>query len=238
MTKTLVPIICISVLLLFCGGVIFYMHASPRFEIVNLGVRGHSRLTPEIIAERLDIQPHTNIFQIRLDDIQRKLEEMTWVKEARVFRNFPQKLSIQLTERVPFALVKLGELYLVDRDAVVLGALASGSEIRLPIITGSFVQDVTQDGENLRLQYALHALEALMGSSYPFSRPVRKIQIESLENVTLVHDGDFPEIRLSLQDYTYSFKRLEKIYPDLEPEKLAVIDLRFDKRVILRPKNI
>ena len=214
------------------------MHASPRFEIVSLGIRGHSRLTPEIIAERLDIQPHTNIFQIRLDDIQRKLEEMTWVKEARVFRNFPQKLSIHLTERVPFALVKLGELYLVDRDGVVLGGLASGSEIHLPIITGSFVQNVTQDGENPQLQHALQTLGTLMESSYVFSRPIRKIRIEGLENVTLVHDGNFPDIRLSLLDYAQRFQRLEKIYPELEPEKLVSIDLRFDKRVILRPKNI
>ncbi len=214
------------------------MHASPRFEIANLGIRGHSRLTPDIIAERLNIQPHTNIFQIRLDDIQRQLEEMTWVKEAQVFRNFPQKLSIHLTERIPFALVKLGELHLVDREGVILGALASGSEIRLPIITGSFVQNVTQDGENAQLKHALQALGTLMESSYSFSHPIRKIQIERLENVTLVHDGNFPNIYLSLQNYAQSFQRLEKIYPELEPENLATIDLRFDKRVILRSKNI
>lgn len=214
------------------------MHASPRFEIVSLGIRGHSRLTPETIAERLDLQPHTNIFQVRLDDIQRKLEDMIWVKEARVFRNFPQKLSIHLTERVPFALVKLGELHLVDQEGVVLGALASGSEIRLPIVTGSFVQDVAQDGENTQLKHALQALGSLMNSSYPFSRPIRKVRIEGLENVMLVHDGDFPDIHLSLLDYAQSFQRLEKIYPELEPEKLAVIDLRFDKRVVLRAKNI
>ena len=214
------------------------MHASPRFEIVSLGIRGHSRLTPEMIAKRLDIQPHTNIFQIRLGDIQQKLEEMTWVKEARVFRNFPHKLSIHLTEREPFALVKLGELYLVDREAVVLGALASGSEIRLPIITGSFVRNVRRDGENAQLKQALKALGTLMESSYAFSRPIRKIRIESLENVTLIHEGVFPDIHLSLLDYGQSFQRLEQIYSELEPENLVAIDLRFDRRVILTPKNI
>ena len=214
------------------------MHASPRFEIASLGIRGHSRLTPEMIAERLDIQPHTNIFQVRLDDIQHNLEEMIWVKKARVFRNFPQKLSIHLTERVPFALVKLEELHLVDRDGVVLGALASGSEIRLPIITGAFVQDVTQGGENAQLKDVLQALGTLMKASYPFSHPIRKVRIDGIENVALIHDGDVPNIYLSLQDYTKSFQRLEKIYPELDPETLAAIDLRFDKRVILRPKNI
>ncbi len=212
------------------------MHASPRFEISRLGIHGLSRLTPETIVKHLDIQAHTNIFQVRLNEIQRKLEEMTWVKEARVFRSFPRKLSIRLTERVPFALVKLGELYLVDRDGVILGSLASGSEIRLPIVTGSFIQNVDQDTENTTLKEVLQALAALMQSSYAFSHPIRKMRIDGLENVTLIHDGEFPDIYLSLQNYAESFQRLERIYPKLKPETLTAIDLRFDKRVILTPK--
>lgn len=235
--KTLVPIVCVSVLFVIFGGVLFYMQTSSMFEIEALGIRGHSRLTPRSIVEHLDIPPHTNIFQVNLDDLQQQLESMIWIKSAEIYRNFPNKLSIHLTERKPFALVKLDELHLIDQEGIILGSLASGSAIRLPIITGSFVEQMRLDNENPQLQHAFYAIEELIRSSNPLFQHIRKIRIECLENVTLFSTNSSPEVRLSLVNYRQSLQQLERLYPDLQPETLTTIDLRFDKRVIVTPKN-
>ena len=237
MTKAAIPVLCIIVIFSVFGGLLIYMQTSPRFDIARIGIKGHFRLLPESIVEYLDIQPHTNIFRIRLDTIRDQLNAMQWVKTANVYRNFPNKLSITITERTPFALIKLDELHLVDQDGVVLGSLASGSAIQLPIITGAFMQHIDLEGENPRLGQALHAIDELMHSSNPLFKDLRKIQIESPENVTFFSTDALPKIRMSLVNYEQHLQHFEKIYPDLHPEDLASIDLRFDKRIIVTPKN-
>lgn len=235
--KTVVPIISVVVILLISAGLLVYMKTSPRFEITRVGVRGNSRLVPETIVEYLSIPPHTNIFQIRPREIQQQLEKLPWVKTAKVFRNFPDKISIVLAERTPFALLKLDKLHLVDKEGVVLEAFASGNTITLPIITGTFVEHIDVDGENPKLRQALHAIHEIMNTSLPLFENVRKIRIQSLENATFIStDPSYPEIRLSLADYSQNVQRLQQLYPTLNLENLAYIDLRFDRRIIV-PAN-
>lgn len=233
MIKTIVPLLCIAVILSLCGAMLFYMQTSPRFEIRRIGIRGHTQILPEAIVEALHIAPRTNIFQIQLDDVKRKLEAMQWIKSAEVYRSFPDKLSVKLIERVPFALVKVDELYLVDVEGVVLGALASGSAIRLPIITGTFVKQIHLNGENPELAQAFQTLSTLLNSSHPLFQHIRKIEIESPENVILFSDDSLPQTRLSLLSIRQGMERLEKIYPELVVEQIAAIDLRFQKRIIV-----
>lgn len=237
MIKTIVPLLCIAVILSLCGAILFYMQTSPRFEISRIGIRGHARILPETIVEALQIEPRTNIFQIQLDAVKQKLETMQWIKSAEVYRNFPDKLSIRLVERVPFALVKADELYLVDVDGVVLGALASGSAIRLPIITGSFVKQIHLNDDNPELAQAFHILHTLLHSSHPLFDQIRKIQIESPENVIMFNNDPLPQIYLSLLNAQQGLLRLEKIYPELAVEQIASIDLRFQKRIIVTPNK-
>lgn len=237
MIKTIIPLLCIAVMLSIFGALLFYMQTSPRFEIARVGIRGHSRILPEAIVEHLHLQPHTNIFQVQLDALKRKLETMQWVKSAEVYRNFPDKLSITLTEREPFALVKADELFLVDVEGIVLGALASGSAIRLPIITGGFVEDIDLRGDNPKLASAFHAIDTLLNLSYPLFHHIRKIQIESPENITLFCNDSLPQIRVSLLNVQQRIRRLERIYPELSVERLASIDLRFEKSIIITPNK-
>ncbi len=233
--KTVIPMVSFVVIVLIFGCLFVYMRTSPRFEVTRVGIQGNSRLEPEAIVEYLDIQPHTNIFQIQLSEIQKRLETLQWVKTVKVFRNFPDKISIDLTERIPFALLKLDKLHLVDKDGVILGALASSSAITLPIITGTFVEHIDVDGENPKLREALSAIHELMNASLPLFKNIRKIQIQSLENVTLIsYDPSYPEIRMSFAEYNQNFQRLQRIYPTLDLKDLAYIDLRFDRRIIVK----
>lgn len=233
--KTVIPAVSVVAIFLVSAWLLVYMRTSSRFEVTHIGIRGNSRLTPETIVEHLNIQPQTNIFQIRLDEIQRRLERLKWVKTANVYRNFPNKISVALAERIPFALVKLEQLHIVDKEGVVLGALASGSAITLPIITGNVVEQIDIEGENPTLRQALQAIHELMNASPPVFQQIRKIQIQSLENATFIsHDPDLPEIRISLVDYNQNVQRLQQIYPTLSLENLAYLDLRFERRIIVK----
>jgi len=236
--KTLIPVAGVAGIVAALVLLLIYMQNSAAFEVTHVGIRGNVQLNPENIVQHLNIPPHTNIFQIQLDEIQKRLETLQWVKTATVFRNVPNKLRIDIIEREPFALVKLDQLHIIDKDGVVLGALASGSAITLPIITGKIVESMNIDGENPQLRQALHAIERLMRASPPVVKDVRKILIHSLENATIIsYDPTYPEVRVSLQDDVSSAKNIERfqqMFPMLQVENAAYIDLRFDKRIIVK----
>jgi cell division septal protein FtsQ len=233
--KTIIPVVSVLVISLCTVGLVVYMRVSPRFELCSIGIRGNSRLTPQEIVEHLNIQPHTNIFQIHLDEIHTRLNTLSWVKTANIYRNFPDQLSIEITERTPFALIKYDELRIVDSDGVELGALASGSAITLPIITGTFIEQLPLENDPLKLQHALHAIQELMNTSLPVFKDIRKIYIQSLDNATFMSYNEVaPEIRVSLTDYLPNLQRLQRIYPTLQLEQLAYIDLRFERRIIVK----
>jgi cell division septal protein FtsQ len=220
------------------AGVLFYIQTAPIFDVTHIGVRGNLHLRPEEIVEHLNIPAHTNIFQIQLDEIQKRIETLQWVKTATVFRSVPHKIRIDIVEREPFALVKFDQLHIIDKEGVVLGALASGSAITLPIITGMFVEQITMEGERTQLQYALHAIDQVMHASPPIVRDVRKILVQSLENVTFMsYDVSFPEIRISLAEYGVNIQRLQQMYPTLYEQNVASIDARFERRIIVSPNK-
>jgi cell division septal protein FtsQ len=241
---TLVPVAGLLVILVAVASLLIYIQNAPAFEITHIGIRGNVQLSPKWIVEHLSIQPHTNIFQIQLDEIQERLETLQWIKKATVFRSIPNKLRIDIVEREPFALVKLDKLHIIDNDGVVLGALASGSAITLPIITGRFIETtIGTEDEKLRLQEALHAIGRLVQASPPILKDVRKIVIQGVENATfLSYDPEYPEIRLSLCNEADTLERFRRMSQRLEAENLtyagmAYIDLRFDKRVIVSPNK-
>jgi cell division septal protein FtsQ len=236
--KTLIPLAGVIGLVAALVSLVVYMQNSSAFEITYIGIRGNMQLDPEDLVKHLNIKPHTNIFQIQLDEIQKRLETLQWVKTATVFRNVPNKLRIDITEREPFALVKLDQLHIIDKDGVVLGALASGSPITLPIMTGNMIESMNADGENPQLQQALRAIDRLMQTSPPVVKDVRKVLIQSLENATIIsYDPAYPEIRVSLRDDAASAKNIEQfqqIAPTLQVKEAEYIDLRFGELIIVK----
>jgi cell division septal protein FtsQ len=242
--NTLVPVAGLLVLLAAVAGIVIYMHHAPAFEVTHIGIRGTVQLDPNDLAEHLNIQPHTNIFQIQLDEIQERLETLQWIKMVKVYRNVPNKLRIDVIEREPFALVKLDQLHIIDNEGVVLGALASGSAITLPIITGEFIETAVEaGGENSQLYQALHAIDGLMQASPPVLKDVRKILLHSLDNATFIsYDPTYPDVRLSLLDQVDNVQRFYRTSHMLQSEKLtyaniASVDLRFVERAIVTRKK-
>lgn len=231
MKRAWIPAVGVVAAILMLGGVVWFMQTSPRFEIAKIGVRGQARLTPKAIVKHLNLPAHTNIFRVNLEDVERQLETLSWIQHAEVYRHFPNKLSIVVKEREPFALVKFDELYLIDQEGVILGSLASGSAIHLPIITGAFVTKATGQSRDPELRRAFRMIREVM--RHPLLRQARKIHIECMENVSFFMADASPEIRLSLKNAQESLPRLEKMYHGLTLDAVAAIDLRFDRRIIV-----
>ncbi len=96
------------------------------------------------------------------DEIESRLEQLPWVRGARVRADFPSTLTIEIDERVPIAAYagNDGNWRVIDRDGRVLAVIPDGAQPvdYLPIdgagpdaVTGSFAGDAYRVAAELAL---------------------------------------------------------------------------------------
>ncbi|GAB6181893.1 FtsQ-type POTRA domain-containing protein [Desulfotomaculum defluvii] len=108
---------------------------SPLFEIKTIVVNGNRQLKKEDIIRYSGLNKGMNIFKINLTTSKERLELVPFIKEVELKRSLPNKVIIEVNERIAVALIPVENGFIkVDSDGVYLqrGQIASA----LPIITG------------------------------------------------------------------------------------------------------
>jgi hypothetical protein len=76
-----------------------------------------------------------NILLLDLDLVGARVRGLGWVKDVRVRKVLPSTVRIEVLERTPFALARLGGLALLDEDGVVMERVGSEDEYALPVVS-------------------------------------------------------------------------------------------------------
>ena len=118
--------------------------ASSGFEVRRVEVRGVRRLNELKIYERALAQRNQAMPLVDVDGLRGELLELSWVADARVSRQLPDTLVIDIVERKPHAVLRLpGKLVLIDatghqlepisparaRGKLVLSGQAAGKQV-------------------------------------------------------------------------------------------------------------
>ncbi len=108
----------------------------PAFALHRVEVRGELRHVSEegikLVASR---GVRGNFFTVDLDAVRTAFEKLSWVREARVSRRWPDTLVVELVEHVPLARWNDGDL--VSREGEVFNASADAELPRLSGLEGS-----------------------------------------------------------------------------------------------------
>lgn len=85
------------------------------FEVKKVRVSGVERMNEQLVYERVLSEQARPMPLVDLDLVRQRLLELPWVADARVSRQLPDTLKIDIVERVPHAvLARPGRLILVD----------------------------------------------------------------------------------------------------------------------------
>ncbi|WP_435202830.1 cell division protein FtsQ/DivIB [Qipengyuania sp. 902] len=85
------------------------------FEVSKVRVSGVERMNEQLVYERVLAQRDRPMPLVELDDVRASLLELPWVADARVSRQLPDTLKIDIVEREPHAVLrKPNRLMLVD----------------------------------------------------------------------------------------------------------------------------
>ena len=112
-------------------------------DITITGLEHHE---PDMLLGAIGVQPGASLIGFDAGHARRILEGLDWVEAAKVQRQFPNQLAIEVRERQPFAIWQRGEaFYVIDRTGAAMSGLAAAQLVRLPLVTGEGANSAAAD---------------------------------------------------------------------------------------------
>ncbi|CAN5143907.1 hypothetical protein BH20ACI2_BH20ACI2_04460 [soil metagenome] len=137
--RLVIPLVIIAALCTAIAFIVFSGYqtatASGFFTLKEIDIRGIERTTEEDIRRIVTAGvAKSGVWNADLGEIREKLEKFPFVKSATVSRSLPSGIRVNVTERVPAAVVSLSSgKYLVDGEGTMLTAV-KGEQADFPVI--------------------------------------------------------------------------------------------------------
>jgi cell division septal protein FtsQ len=173
-----------------------------------------------------------NLLALDIGRLKGWVESRPWVKEARLRKVFPSEVRIEIREREPAAVLKVGDDYLVVADdGVVLQRLATPEEAGLPLLL-----DAAAFGDGYRDKLGL-AWECLKSLTPEERAAVESLDVSRTDQVSLLLKGQPTRIILGRERFSEKLREYLSGREAWESQNgpLEYVDLRFDDRVYLKP---
>ena len=108
----------------------------PYFNLQQVDVTGNHHLSREEVIEASELERGINLLTVDLWEIAEHLKRHPWIRSASVYRRFPGRITIEIRERTPRAILAAGKLYYVDEQAEFYTRLFPGDPVHYPHVTG------------------------------------------------------------------------------------------------------
>ena len=196
------------------------------FQMRNIDLTGVERMNrlkvyEEVMEHRGTPMPLLDLAAIRAD-----LKQMPWVAEARVSRQLPDKLVIDIQERTPHAvLVKPDRLVLIDRNGVELDPIGEKDAEGMLRISGAGAAEQIDSLDHILA--AAPALQPQIASAHRIGERRWNIVFKTGQILALPQGED------EAAEAFIDFAKLDGLYR-LLGGKATVIDLRVPDRYVLR----
>lgn len=142
-----------------------------EFVLKHLDIQSDGMLTRENLAEISNVSPGMSLMEIDLDGIRNRIEKLAIVEEAVISREMPDRINIQVKERVPVAWlscpplgIRPGDMergYLIDAEGILFRCLGLDEKTNgLPLIE-TFKMEEPKEGDCFVADGAESALDLL-----------------------------------------------------------------------------
>jgi cell division protein FtsQ len=217
-----------------------FITQSPRFNINEINLVGHQRLSNEELSPWIGSIIGKNIFQLELDGISKRLVEHPWIQSASARRVFPQGIYVEIKERTPFAKIQMEQIYVIDNYGILLGTDLRGANT-LPTITGIKMKNHqigsnVADEEIIRSLKMMHSLNQL--STFE-KNPIDNVHISSRYRITFSTNTQDVKVHMRPEIARESFGNLVLALGAIEKNEkdLSYIDLSFKNRVVVKHRD-
>lgn len=210
----------------------------PLFRVRQIDLGGCEKLPRESLLSLAMVEGMPNLFSVSLKEVSRRLEDHPWIEHVVVRKTFPNKISIQIQERKPIAILQLEEPYYIDAKGMIFSRVNETDGFNYPFLTGLDRQSLDKEPEETKGLIA-KALELLLTAERDKVPPLREISEIHMEKTFGVHcftKAEGIEIRLGWDHFDEKLKRLSMIWSDLRKRGISAtsIDSSDINRMVVR----
>jgi cell division protein FtsQ len=216
------------------GGLWIWQHtqSDSRFAVKEIEITGVKHTPRAALASVTAAYTGTNLFKIDIARVQKDLRGLSWVSRIDIEKKLPGTLRINVTERVPVALVRSGNrIQYVDEHGVTFAELSPEvGDDDLPLIVVDSVGS-SELARTVAFVGSLRASDPLLYSRISEVHPIAPrgfaLFDRELGASVYVNAEDVSPKWRSL----YSIARAE----NLKRGSIEYADLRFNDRIVLKP---
>ena len=216
---------------------------SEYFRAKTISVSGCSRLSQETIISQAQLSPGDNLLAVNLQLVRKRLLAHPWIAAARVSREIPETIHINIEEHACMAIVDLGRKFLLNRSGKIFKEYEREDPSRLPVVTGITYSDLSlgDDAQSQAMSQVLDVLRIsrIKGSIIPY-QAIREVHWDPEMGVSLTIWNDKRTIKLGIGRYKVKYSRLEQLLPRLKQHpdwrNFSMLDLNNPDRIVMRQK--
>ena len=222
-----------------------YLLRSPKFAIGVKEIQGLRHLSEsQVLLKLKEIEEQDrSLFALDLDRLRKSVELLTWVKAATVRRVWPDRLMIQVTERVPIAFVRIDDsTQLVDEEGVLLESKSEGlPKFDFPVLMGLESGFETELLARNRKRIALYRrlMRELDENGAGLSRDLSEVHLQDAGSVSIVLNDDTVLVHIGADRFQERFRRYLAMSREIKQKYrlLESVDLRFENQVVVNAAN-
>ncbi len=203
------------------------LYRSPLLRVGEVEVAGVTNLTPQQIEELADLDG-ASMFNAPLSEAEARIVALPLVKGAKARLAWPNKVRIEVVERVPWGYWDLaGTAYVIDADGVVLADVkpAKGA----PVIHDIGAPAVLSVGDRADTDAVRLAQALLSFVPEQLSLSIMRFEYTPEHGLSLTTDADYRVVMGDSQNVEYKMAVWKTVEEDIGRGAMAghVLDLRF-----------
>ena len=184
------------------------------------------------------------IESVNLNELEKNLQSIKWVKHAEMFLDNQQALQIKIEQRIPIARIftSSGNSFYIDKEGWKL-PLKQLTVLRLPVFTGfPSDQEKLSSPDSLLLKDILHFTKAIEQDSF-FMAQIAQINIASNGDFEMVPSvGEHMVLIGAVDNIEDKLNRLYSFYKQVWVQAgvnaYQVLDCRFDHQIVALKKGM
>jgi cell division protein FtsQ len=215
------------------------LHAD-LFQIAGVDVTGVKQVSEAELRAITGVFTGQNIFSVDLETVARRARANPWVKDVRIYRRLPNRISMAVTERAPYALLASGAgLYVMDNDGFVIEKISkeNASAWQLPVV--AIRDNRIRSGERVTSDSMADALTLIAEIAERGGWQLHEVTIKAVspETVSILYADH--EFKMGAGGYGEKLMRLAEILSDGKQRglEIAYVDLRPERQAAMMVKK-
>ena len=208
----------------------------PYFTVTEIVVTPTRHVRAGALLESVDLSAGVSLWRVDPAALAARLEAHPWIRRAKVRREFPRRLVVELAEREPAAILFLDQLYYVDNTGAAFVRVGDRDRLDVPFVTGVEAAVMADERPFARhaIRQALRLLQLMPAAGLPFR--VSEVHIDREQGITVFPIEPRVALTFGWSGFATKLTRLARVLQDFRGRESQIreIDLTMGTAAVVR----